>query len=418
MTCYHILMKEQEFILRVHGAGGKAYIAGGWPRDRLRGVTAHDKDYVVAGLTEEAFCAIFPSAFKAGNTFPVYRMRIDGVHCDVAFARSEVKTGHGYRGFDVRSSPETTIRDDLYRRDTAINSMAVSLQTGALIDPYGGERDIAGGIIRATSEHFTDDPVRALRAARQAAQLGFRIAGGTLAMMRACRDEISQEPKERLLKELTLALESERPSVFFHALLSAGILDVTYPQIAALVGKAQPEPYHPEGDAYTHTMMAADKARAMTSRKEVVFAALAHDIGKGTTPEEMLPHHFGHEARGLEALKAWNREMILPRLWLDCAAFAAKEHMRACTIKRASKIVDLIERLSRHPIGFDGFSIVMLADGGYVPPFLVNHARYLDVVRTINGKNAPSCLKGRQIGAWVREQQIMAVAAAMREGGL
>lgn len=404
-------MKEQEFVQRIHEAGGKAYIAGGWPRDRLRGVTAHDKDYVVSGLTEEAFCALFPDAFKAGNSFPVYRMRIDGVHCDVAFARSETKVGSGYRGFDVHFSPETTIRDDLYRRDTAINSMAVSLQTGALIDPYGGEGDIAGGIIRATSEHFVDDPVRALRAARQAAQFGFRIEAGTLAMMRACRDEIRLEPKERLLKELTLALASERPSVFFAALLSAGILDVAYPQIAALVGKAQPESYHPEGDAYTHTMMALDKAATMTQRTEVRFAVLAHDLGKGTTPEEMLPHHFGHEARGLDALRAWNREMILPRAWLACAAFAAKEHMRACTITRTGKIVDLIIRLSRHPIGFDGFTTVMLADGGYVPPYLVDYERYLDAIRSVDGRGAPPELKGPQIGVWVREQQVKAVAA-------
>lgn len=411
-------MKEQEFVQKIHDAGGKAYIAGGWPRDRLRGVPAQDKDYVVTGLTEGAFCEIFPGAFKTGNAFPVYRMRIDGLHCDVAFARSEVKTGRGYRGFEVHFSPETTIHDDLYRRDTAINSMAVSLQTGALIDPYGGERDIAGGVIRATSEHFTDDPVRALRAARQAAQLGFRITGGTLAMMRACREEIRLEPKERLLKELTLSLASDRPSVFFTALLSAGILDATYPQIFALVGKAQPELYHPEGDAFTHTMMALDRATAMTRRTEVRFAVLAHDIGKGTTPEEMLPHHFGHEARGMEVLRAWNREMVLPRLWLSCAAFAVREHMRACTLTRTSKIVDLILRLSGHPIGFDGFSTVMLADGGYVPPFLENYERYLDAIRSIDGRDAPGDLRGPRIGVWVRERQIQTVAAALKEGRL
>jgi len=407
-------MREREFIRRVHEAGGKAYIAGGWPRDRLRGVPAKDKDYVLSGLTCDTFLELFPGAIQTGKSFPVFRLRIDGVHSDVALARSETKTGPGYRGFTVRFTPDTTIRDDLYRRDTTINSMAISLQTGALIDPYGGERDIAGGIIRATSEHFTDDPVRALRAARQAAQLGFRIEAGTLAMMRACRGELGSEPKERLLKELALALRANRPSDFFYALQSAGILDVTYPPIAALVGVEQRESFHPEGDAFTHTMIALDKAAALTPRPEVRFAVLAHDLGKGATPLEMIPHHFGHERRGLDVLKAWNREMTLPRSWLLCASFGVKEHMRACTITRMGKILDLILRLSRHPLGFDGFAALMLADGGELPPYLENYERFLEAARSIDARNAPPDLRGPQIGAWLREQQIKAAAKVAR----
>lgn len=403
-------MREYDFVQKIHEAGGKAYIAGGWPRDRLRGVCPHDKDYVLSGLTEETFCELFPHALKTGKSFPVYRLRIDGVCSDVAFARSEVKTGRGYRGFEVRFAPDTTIRDDLFRRDTTINSMAVSLQTGALIDPYGGERDIAGGIIRATSEHFTDDPVRALRAARHAAQFGFRIEAGTLAMMRACRGELGFEPTERFMKELALALDTARPSVFFDALLRAEILDVIYPPIFALVGKEQLETFHPEGDAFTHTMMALDKAAALTSRTEARFAVLAHDLGKGATPEELLPRHFGHEKRGLKALLEWNRRMTLPKEWLACASFAIKEHMRACTITRIGKIADLILRLSRNPLGFDGFAVLMLADGGEIPPYLENHRQFLEAIRSVNGENAPPELKGRQIGVWLREQQVKAAA--------
>lgn len=403
-------MRESDFTQKIHDAGGKAYIAGGWPRDRLRGVSARDKDYVISGLTEDMFCEIFPRALKMGKSFPVYRLRIDGVHSDVALARSEVKTGRGYRGFDVRFTPDTTIRDDLFRRDTTINSMAFSLQTGELIDPYGGQRDIADGIIRATSKHFTDDPVRALRAARQAAQFGFRIEAGTIAMMRACREELGFEPKERLMKELSLALGTARPSVFFNALLEAGILDAIYPPVFALVGKEQPEMFHPEGDAFAHTMLALDKAAALTNRAEVRFAVLAHDLGKGTTPEALLPRHFGHEKRGLKALSEWNRAMTLPKTWLACASFAVKEHMRARTITKIGKIVDLIARLSRHPLGFDGFAVVMLADGGVLPPYLENYERFLEAIRSVDGKNAPPELKGSQIGDWLYERQIKAAA--------
>lgn len=403
-------MREHDFVQKIHEAGGKAYIAGGWPRDRLRGASAQDKDYVVSGLTEDTFRKLFPGALKSGKSFPVYRLRIDGIHSDVALARSETKIGRGYRGFAVRFTPDTTIRDDLFRRDTTINSMAISLQTGALIDPYGGERDIVGGIIRATSEHFTDDPVRALRAARQAAQFGFRVEAGTLAMMRDCREELGFEPTERLMKELALALGTARPSVFFHVLLKANILDVTYPPIFALVGKEQPEMFHPEGDAFTHTMMALDKASSLTSRTEVRFAVLAHDLGKGSTPDELLPRHFGHEKRGLETLAAWNREMTLPKAWLACASFAVREHMRACTITKIGKIVDLILRLSRNPLGFDGFSALMLADGGVLPPYLENYERFLEAIRSVDGESAPAELKGHQIGTWLWEQQVKAAA--------
>lgn len=404
-------MTERDFVHKIHEAGGKAYIVGGWPRDRLRGVPPQDKDYVITGLAEDAFRGLFPKAIRSGRSFPVYRVKIDGVHCDVAFARSEVKTGPGYRGFDISFEPGTTIHDDLKRRDTTINSMAISLQTGALIDPYGGQRDIAGGIIRATSEHFTEDPVRALRAARHSAQFGYRIEAGTLALMRTCRGEIILEPTERLQKELARALATPKPSVFFTSLLASGILDVTYPPIYALCGMTQPECYHPEGDAFAHTMLVVDRAAAMNSRVEVRFAALAHDLGKATTPREILPHHFGHDKRALEVLRSWNRRMTLPKLWLACASFAALEHMRVCTLSRQGKIADLLLRLSRHPLGFDGFATVMQADGSPVPGFLQNHEVCLEAIRSVDGRDAPAELSGPQIGMWVRERQILALAA-------
>lgn len=406
-------MRESDFACLTGQADGEVYIVGGWVRDRLRGVPAHDRDYVVTGLTEDVFCGLFPEAFKVGNSFPVYRMPVDGDMSEVALARSERKTGTGYKGFAVSFSPDTTIEDDLFRRDTTMNSIAFSLQTKKLIDPYGGAQDIRDRMIRATSEHFTDDPVRALRAARQAAQFGFRIEPMTIEMMRACRGEIALEPKERLVKELTLALESEKPSVFFRNLLAAGILDVSYPQLFALVGVSQPPEHHPEGDAFAHTMDAVDRAALLTDRTEVRFAVLAHDLGKALTPDEMLPHHYDHDTLGLDALKAFNRTMTLPRLWVSCAAFAIKEHMRACRYGKIGKIVDFIDRLSKHPIGFDGFAAVVRADNKELPSYLQNYKVYLDAIRSVDGNDAPPELTGERVGRWVREQQIRAVMKAL-----
>ena len=162
-------MEEAAFVAALRRGGARVFVVGGWVRDRLRGAAAADKDYVVSGIGEAAFCALFPDAQRVGRSFPVYLVTVDGKRAEVAFARRERKTGPGYRGFAVAFSPEVTIEEDLYRRDTTMNSIALELPEGRLIDLYGGREDIARGRVRAVSSHFVEDPVRALRAARQAA---------------------------------------------------------------------------------------------------------------------------------------------------------------------------------------------------------------------------------------------------------
>ena len=206
---------EQYFTEQLNQAGAKAYIVGGWVRDRLRGVTPHDKDYMVAGITEKAFMELFPQAQKVGRSFPVFLLTVDDRKCEIAFARKEQKTGEGYRGFAIVYDPQVTVEDDLYRRDTAMNSMAMELPGLLLHDPYGGADDVRQQRIRAVSAHFCEDPVRALRAARQAAEFGFTITEETYRYMQACREELAAEPAERLLNELRRALVAVRPSLFF-----------------------------------------------------------------------------------------------------------------------------------------------------------------------------------------------------------
>ena len=174
-------MTEADFVRRLCDAGARIFRVGGCVRDHFRGARAKDVDYAVTGIAEERFHALFPHAEKIGKAFPVYHVRVDGVRREVAFARRERKTGAGYRGFDVAFDPTVTIEEDLYRRDTRMNAMALELPSGDLHDPYGGRSDIAAGMIRAVSQHFMDDPVRALRAARQAAAFGFRVEEETIA---------------------------------------------------------------------------------------------------------------------------------------------------------------------------------------------------------------------------------------------
>lgn len=399
-------MTENEFMQKVAALGGTLYIAGGWVRDRMRGMEAKDKDYVVCGLKETVFQAVFPKAFKVGAAFPVYLVWIDGEKCEVAFARREKKAGTGYRGFEIAFDETVTIEEDLYRRDTTMNSMAYDIKQQILLDPYGGIADIRNRIIRKTSPHFSDDPVRALRAARQAAQFGFSIEASTLEAMRRCGPELVLEAPERLVAELRYALSAQTPSIFFYALQKTGLLQLVFPEIFALVGKLQPLQYHPEGDAFVHTMQVVDRAAKCSQRVEVRFSALVHDIGKGRTPLSMLPHHYGHEKAGLDVLRGWNHRMTLPGLWMKCAAFVISEHMRVHTLKKAGKIVDFIVALEKNPIGLDGFSVVVQADSGGLPDILAGYEAYQKTVASVNGRNAPMGMKGPAVGIWVREERI------------
>ncbi|MBQ3335931.1 MAG: HD domain-containing protein, partial [Selenomonadaceae bacterium] len=305
-------MTELDFAKKIHEAGGAAYLVGGAVRDKFRGVEAHDKDYCVTGVDEKIFVAAFPKAAKFGKSFPVYAVEIDGKFCEVAFARTEKKIGTGYRGFEISFSPSVTIEQDLFRRDTTINAMAIELLSGKLVDPFGGREDVLNKKIRAVSKHFTDDPVRALRAARQAAQFNFEICAETIAAMKLCGAELAHEPTERIFDELETALKTDRPSIFFRSLERAELLEIIFPEIYQLRGKIQPTHFHPEGDAYEHTLKIVDEVSAVNPKPMVRFAALMHDIGKGTTPPEMLPHHYKHEKRGLEVLEQMNRRMTLP----------------------------------------------------------------------------------------------------------
>ena len=401
-------MREEEFVKAVEGAGGTVYLVGGWVRDHLRGATPRDKDFVITGLEREAFAELFPAASLIGHAFPVYLVEIDGVRSEVSFARRERKSGHGYRGFAVDFGAEVTIEDDLFRRDTRINSMAYRLPAMELIDPYGGRSDLAHCVIRATSHHFSEDPVRALRAARQAAELGFVIEDGTRTLMADCATELEEEPTERIVHELSRALAAPQPSLFFEALAHASLLESVFPEIFALKGKTQPPQYHPEGDAYCHTMQIVDVVARKTQTIEARFAALVHDIGKGKTPEEMLPHHY--EQRGLLVLDAWNERMTLPKSWLMAAHFVIKEHMRAPLLKKTGKIADLLLAVEKSGLSFADFRRIICADHGTLPYHLVHGEDLLRKMLQVRGTEAPPELRGADVGKWLREERVRRLA--------
>lgn len=411
-------MKESEFVRNIRMAGGRIAVVGGWVRDSLRGVDSKDKDYVISGVSEERFVSLFPEAQKVGRSFPVFLLCVDGQSSEIAFARTERKNGKGYRGFCVRSDPRITLEDDLSRRDTTINAMALELfadgTSPSLIDLFGGRTDVERGVIRAVSRCFTEDPVRALRAARQAATFGYDIEPGTIQYMKSCRGELAEEPQERILAELSRALAAPRPSVFFRSLLSANLLDSIFPEIFALIGKTQPKEFHPEGDAFEHTMATADAVAQRTDNLVVRFAALVHDIGKGVTPEEMLPHHYGHEVKGLAVLAQWDDRMGFPKLWRRVAEFVIAEHMRVPRLKKPGKIADFLMRFSRLPVPVQDVLQIFLVDHGELPPYLEHSEILIGKLLSVSGNDAPENLRGEAIGAWIRAQRTRCIQEAKR----
>ena len=152
-------MREAKFARVIREMGGRAYLVGGYVRDLIRGVQAKDKDYSLVGIREEDFVKRFPKAERVGRSFPVYIVFVDGQACEVAFARREKKSGIGYRGFEMTFTPSITIEEDLYRRDTTMNAIALELPDRIFVDPFHGIDDIRAKKIRAVSKHFLDDPV-------------------------------------------------------------------------------------------------------------------------------------------------------------------------------------------------------------------------------------------------------------------
>jgi tRNA nucleotidyltransferase (CCA-adding enzyme) len=298
------------------------YLVGGAVRDKLLGFPVIEKDWVVIGETPES---MVKEGFRpVGKDFPVFLHPQS--HDEYALARTERKTAPGYKGFAVHASPDVSLEQDLIRRDLTINAMAMTPQ-GQLIDPYGGQQDLEKRIFRHISPAFAEDPVRILRVARFSARyghLGFTLAEETRQLMQSMvvAGEVDYLVPERVWAELFKALKEQTPSAFFHTLKDCTALEKIFPEINCLFGVPQPEKHHPEIDTGLHSMLCLEQAAQLSASPEVRFAALVHDLGKGLTPKELWPHHYGHEKNGLHAL-----EMLCGRLRVPNAFKALAIHV-------------------------------------------------------------------------------------------
>ena len=404
----------------------KIYTVGGAVRDALLGRPVKDRDYVVVGATPDEMTRL---GFRpVGRDFPVFLH--PRTQEEYALARTERKSGRGYHGFSFHAAPDVTLEQDLVRRDLTINAIAQA-EDGALIDPFDGQRDLRDKVLRHVGPAFTEDPVRVLRIARFAARFDdFTIAPSTVALMQQMvnEDEVDHLVAERVWAELAKNLAERHCRRFFEILDACGALPRLFPELARLKGVPQRADYHPEGDAWVHTLMVLDAAAAMSGDVSIRFAALLHDLGKGLTPADILPRHIGHEARGIAPAQALCERLRIPTDFRDLALLAIRHHGQIHQLDRADgmrpeTIARLLKEMDgfRRPERFERLLQVCEADytgrSGARPPYQTadRWRALLAVASAIDaGAVAAACAKPGDIPAAVEAARAAAIRSSLR----
>jgi len=403
------------------------WIVGGAVRDALLGLPVADRDWVVVGSTPQAM--VDAGYTPVGADFPVFLH--PQTHEEYALARTERKAGRGYHGFTIHAAPEVTLEEDLARRDLTINAIAQDPATGALVDPFGGQADLAARLLRHVSPAFVEDPVRLLRVARFAARFGsFTVAPETLALLRQMVEdgEVDALVPERVWQELSRGLMAAHPERLLQVLRQTGALARLLPEVDRLYGVPQPPAHHPEVDTGVHLELVLQQAARLDAPLTVRYAALCHDLGKGTTPPAEWPRHIAHEARSVALARTVSERWKVPA---DCRALAelcAREHgnVHRSGDFGAEALVRLLDRCDawRRPERFAELLLACecdargrqgLADRPYPqrPRLLAALAasRQIDSA-TVAASAAAAGAKGPAIGAAVLAARAAAVAAA------
>jgi len=344
----------------------KTYLVGGAIRDALLGQPGSDRDWLVVGTTPQAMAA--QGYLPVGRDFPVFLH--PATREEYALARTERKSAPGYRGFTIHASPEVTLAEDLARRDLTINAIALpvaqvpadlrTLDTSQLEDPFDGQHDLQNKVLRHVTDAFREDPVRILRVARFAARFAdFSVAPATQALMQemVADGEVDALVPERVWQELSRGLMEQRPSRMFEVLRACGALRVLLPEVDRLWGVPQTALHHPEVDTGVHLMMVLDMAARLNGTLPVRFACLTHDMGKGTTPADVLPRHIGHEQRSARLLRDVCERWRVPVEVRELADVVAREHgnIHRSSELQGAALVRLLERCDafRKPQRFD-----------------------------------------------------------------
>jgi len=404
----------------------QTYLVGGAVRDRLLGFEPTEHDWLVVGATPEKMIA---QGFRqVGADFPVFLHPVTAE--EYALARTERKSGQGYHGFNVYAAPDVTLEEDLLRRDLTINAMVMTPQ-GVLIDPYGGQQDLAQKQLRHVSDAFSEDPLRVLRVARFAARfapLGFVVAPETMALMRqmVLSGELSYLTPERVWAETVKAMHASKPSVYFQVLRETGALAVLLPEVDRLFSVPQSPKHHPEGDAGIHTMMVLDVMHQVDHGVDVLWAALCHDVGKGVTPEALWPSHPDHEIQGVPLVSSMGKRYKVPAAVQDLALLVTRWHgdihrIGDLTPEACLTLMNACD-VWRKPERFERLLLVCVADSrgrlGYEQDDYPQYEEWqalLSAVRSLSIESViASGVTGKEIGLRIQEMRLTKLTEAYK----
>lgn len=403
----------------------QVYLVGGAVRDMLLGRPTTERDWVVVGATPAQLEGL--GYRPVGKDFPVFLH--PKTREEYALARTERKIRPGYHGFEINADPSVTLEEDLSRRDLTINAIARDDQ-GALIDPFGGQQDLKKRLLRHVSPAFVEDPVRVLRVARFAARfahLGFTVAEDTLALMRdmVANGEVDHLVAERAWMETLRALAEPAPEVYVQTLRSCHALSRILPEVDRLFGVPQPAQHHPEIDTGEHTVLALRQAARLAGNPAVCFAVLVHDVGKGLTPPEDWPKHWGHEEAGVELVQQLCERLRAPKAFRELAILVTRYHLQCHRVfeLRPGTIHDLLQAVTRfrNEQRLSDFLLACEADArgrtglenrAYPQVDLLQQA-YAAAISVSSGKLLERGLRGAEIGAAMRDLRSQAIAGTL-----
>jgi tRNA nucleotidyltransferase (CCA-adding enzyme) len=406
----------------------RVYEVGGAVRDALLGLPVEERDWVVVGASADELIAL--GFRRVGKDFPVFLH--PRTNEEYALARTERKTAPGYTGFAFDAAPTVTLEQDLQRRDLTINAMART-EDGEIIDPWAGRADLDARVLRHVSPAFREDPLRVLRVARFAARfapLGFTVADATLGLMKqiVAAGEMEALRPERVWQETVKGLATEHPDVYFETLRACGALQRVFPEVDALFGVPQPARWHPEIDTGVHVMMALRMAARLSRSETVRFAVLTHDLGKATTPRDVLPSHHGHEQRSEELLEGLCARLRVPNRFRELAVLVARHHgnvhkaaeLKPQTVLRLLMSADAL----RQPERFDELLLACEADArgrkGLEGLRYSQADRFRAALRAARGVDAAKIkaergLDGEALGRALHDERLAAVKAGLEQ---
>ena len=399
------------------------YKVGGSVRDKLMGKTPHDIDYVVVGSSVEEMLSL--GYKQVGKDFPVF---LNENGDEYALARTERKTGNKHTDFEFVFDESITLEDDVLRRDFTCNALAED-EEGNIIDYVGGIKDINDKVLRVVREEtFVEDSLRVLRVARFVAQLDFTVESTTLELCRNMVKEgmLDHLTPERVFKEIEKALNTNKFHRFIETLDEIGALKVILPEIYNLKFVEEIESHHPEKTTYNHVILTLKRAdKVSTTSPLEKFATLLHDVGKLETPTDVLPHHYGHEERGLNIIDSICKRLKVPSEYKNFAKMCCKYHMniRRLYEMKPGHIFDIINDIT------NGFKDVEYPDSlfrvaefdlfgrGKEPSFVrilqfkkcvEIYLEMVDILKDISAKdfNGLERYKGKEFGEMLRVKKI------------